>query len=317
MISSNFTQSHFPKYFIKSSIKQFLKKLVRRPGIRNFLQTRGMNIVPVNYYSTVPSVVEIENSFEYQGDEMPWLSDEIFDTKLMLDFLAELAPFAEEFDPPIKGDEQLCDRYFWENSQFGHSDAMAYYCFIRRFQPKTIIEIGAGFSTLVAREAIDKNGCGKIICVEPYPRPFLASIPHTEVVNLTAQNISAEWLNDQLQDGDLLFIDSTHTVKTGSDCLHIYLKLLPQIKRRIYIHAHDIFLPCGMPKNWMLEQQIFWTEQYLLLAYLLGNSRTKVVYGSAYHEKINLPALKNFMLGRGNAGGGSLYFEHQPLAKSG
>ena len=315
MNNLNLTQQHFSNFFKKPPVIEFLKKFVRRPGVRNFLQTRGMNIVPVNYYSTVPSVVEIENSFEYQGDEMPWLSDEIFDAKLMLELLAELAPFAEEFDPPTTGDEQLCDRYFWENSQFSHSDAMAYYCFIRRFQPKTIIEIGAGFSTLVAREAIDKNGSGKIICVEPYPRPFLASIPHTEVVNLTAQNISAEWLNDHLQDGDLLFIDSTHTVKTGSDCLHIYLKLLPQIKRRIHVHAHDIFLPCGMPKNWMLDHQIFWTEQYLLLAYLLGNSRTKVVYGSAYHEKINLSALKNFMRGRGNAGGGSLYFEQLPSTK--
>jgi predicted O-methyltransferase YrrM len=288
-----------------------LQKLAwAKPELRGYLQAHGVDVVPVSFYSSTPSVKEIEESFEYQHDQLPFLNAKVFDELFLKNYLTKLAEFAHEFDPPIEGNEETCQRYFWENSQFSHSDAMAYYCFIRKLQPQTILEIGAGFSTLVASEAIAKNGAGKIICAEPFPRPFLSAIPHAEVLSHKAQDLTVEWLNDLLKDGDLLFIDSTHTVKTGSDCLHLYLRLLPQIRRRIYVHAHDIFLPEGLPKEWLLNHQIFWTEQYLLLAFLLDNPFTKVLYGSAYHKKLNLPALQNFMLGRADAGGGSIYFSY-------
>lgn len=286
------------------------------PEVHQALQVCGVDVVPVNFYSNLPTVKEIENSFEYQGDETPYLFPEIFDRELLETWLRELSAFSDEFHPQEKGDQETCTRYFWSNGQFSNSDALAYYCFVRHLRPQTIIEIGAGFSTLIASEAMEKNESGRILCAEPFPRPFLASVPRAEVIPRPAQELTAEWLNDQLRDGDLLFIDSTHTVKTGSDCLHIYLRLLPQLRRRVYIHAHDIFLPGGLPKSWLLEKQIFWTEQYLLLALLTDNPRARVVYGSAYHAKKNQAALEKFMQGRARAGGASLYFLYGDSARS-
>jgi len=281
---------------------------------REEIQKCGVNVVPVNWYSNLPSVQEIKGSFEYaDGSSAPYLDENLFDPETLAGVLDQIQQHAVEFNPDVEGDESACERFFWKNSQFSYSDAMAYYCFIRSFRPRTIVEIGGGFSTLVALEATRRNGSGRIVCVEPYPRKFLARNPDIHLVRQEAQSLTSadleEWLSE---DGDVLFIDSTHTVKTGSDCLHIYLRLLPKTRRRLLVHAHDVFLPFGMPQDWLLNQQIFWTEQYLLLALLIDNPRARALYGSSYHYAFNREALSRMMHGRFGCGGSSFWFEYHP-----
>jgi hypothetical protein len=139
--------------------------------------------------------------------------------------------------------------------------------------------------------------------------PELHAAGRIELIERTAQSLSPEWLNDQLSDGDVLFIDSTHTVKTGSDCMHIYLRLLPFIKKHVYVHVHDVFLPFGMPQAWARDHQIYWTEQHLLLALIAGRPQVKFIFGSTYHEHFNRAALDVFMRGRAASGGGSFWME--------
>jgi len=280
-------------------------------SVREKIQRYGVNIIPVNFYSNTPSIEDIRNSYEYRETRAPCLSESLFDDALLARMLNELTRYSTEFDPDTDGDEQGCERFFWKNSQFSFCDAMSYYCFVRTLKPKTIVEIGSGFSTLVAIEAIAKNQAGSIICIEPFPRPFLESNKNILLRREQAQDLSADSLNQLLQDGDVLFIDSTHTVKTGSDCLHIYLRLLPQIKRNIFVHVHDVFLPFGLPIDWLLDNQIFWTEQYLLLALLTDNPKAKVLYGSAYHHAFNKEALDRMMGGRFASGGASFWFEYR------
>ena len=283
-----------------------------RPETRRLLQEQGVDVLPVNFYSNTPSLAEIESSFEYQGETgpPPYLFASLFDAVFMQQWLDELSRFAHEFNPPHEGDAENATRYFWNNGQFMHSDPLAYYCLLRKLQPRTVVEIGAGFSTLVAHEALTVNGHGRIVCVEPYPRPFLSKLPLVTLHQASAQSLTCEWLHEQLQDGDVLFIDSTHTVKTGSDCLHLYLRLIPHLQRQLYLHVHDVFLPHGLPQRWLRHRQIYWTEQYLLLALLLDNPKVRVLYGSAYHGSQNLAALKGFMQGRASAEGGSFWFTY-------
>ena len=188
---------------------------------------------------------------------------------------------------------------------------MSYYCFIRMVKPNIIVEIGSGFSTLVAIEAVKRNGFGSISCIEPFPRPFLKENTFISLDERAAQDISSVELNDLLHDNDILFIDSTHTVKSGSDCLHIYLRLLPKITSDIYIHAHDVYLPYGLPRDWLLERQVFWTEQYLLMAFLLDNPKTTVLFGSAYNSAVNQEKARALMGGKWGIGGGSLWFKYR------
>jgi Methyltransferase domain len=291
-------------------VAPILRRLVWSDGAtREKLQKHGVNVIPVDFYSNTPSIDEIRNSYEFKED-VPYQNQNLFNEPFLADMLDQLKEFSSEFDPDTDGDENDADRFFWRNSQFSYSDAMSYYCFVRKFKPARIVEIGSGFSTLVALEATKQNGAGQVTCIEPYPRPFLERIDSLEVLQHKAQDISPDFLNNLLQDGDFVFIDSTHTVKTGSDCLHIYLRLLPQIKRDIFVQVHDIFLPFPMPLDWLLNKQIYWTEQYLLLALLTDNPKIRVLYGSAYHQAFNNEALKALMNNRWASGGGSFWFNY-------
>ncbi len=281
------------------------------PETRERLQKYGVNILPVNFYSSTPSFEEIKSSFEYNEEEPPYLSEQLFDPDFLNETLRQLSEYSSEFNAETEGDVNHPRNYFWKNGQFGYSDAMAYYCFIRKLKPKTILEIGSGFSTLIAIEAVRKNQAGTIVCVEPFPRPFLKGNKSINLIERKAQDLTADFLNETLQDGDILFIDSTHTVKTGSDCNDIYLRRLPQIKHNITVHVHDVFLPFGLPLEWLKARQIFWTEQYLLMAFLLDNPKARVCFGSTYHHKLNNEALTNFMGGKYLPGGGSFWFEYR------
>lgn len=278
---------------------------------RRTLQESGVDVLPVNFYSNTPSVAEIERSFEYATDTPPYLDPRIFRQERMRRILEELLEFSGEFDPPVDGSEESPRSFFWNNSTFSYSDAMAYYCFLRKTRPANIVEIGSGMSTLIALLATEKNGSGKVHCIEPYPRDFLQRDERIALHPVEAQEIAPEFLASLLGDGDVLFIDSTHTVKTGSDCLHIYLRLLPRIERDILVHSHDVFLPFGMPRDWLLDRQIFWTEQYLLLAFLIDNPKASVLYGSTYNTHWNWPLMETLMGGKCGPGGGSLWFRYR------
>jgi hypothetical protein len=275
---------------------------------RKFIQSHGINVVPTTFYSNAPSIEEIDSSFEYRHEGQP-AYDLPLDEALLCAELESLRPFAQEFAPP---DADPGDgRYFWSNGLFGAADAMAYYCYLRKLKPRTVLEIGSGFSTLVARAALAANGSGQLVCVEPYPRDFLKDQPDIELIAKPVQVLDADFFNARLADGDVLFIDSTHTVKTGSDCLHIYLRLLPQLKRRLHVHVHDIHLPFGMPQSVMLHKQVHWTEQYLLLALLLDNPKTRILFSSVYNHWRNLTLMEEFMGGKAEANGASFWFEYR------
>ena len=285
-----------------------LRALLYSPfQLRARLEELGVSLVPANFYSEIPTIREIEDA----EITSPAPLARGFDQHRMLDLLTALLAYAAEFDPPRS--HPTPDRFSWTGGPFSHSDAMAYYSFVRHLRPRTIVEIGSGWSTLVADAALRANGSGRIICVDRYPEPFLANIGSVAaVIERPAQELTPAQFNEHLTDGDFVFIDSTHTVKHGSDCLHLYLRVLPEIERGIIVHAHDIFLPFGLPSHWLRDRQIYWTEQYLLYAYLMDNPRTEVLYGSAYHHHHNPEQLKRFMYGRYDAGGGSLWFAQSP-----
>ncbi|GEM_PF-326170 len=275
------------------------------------LQKQGIDVSPMNFYSALPSVEEIHTSFEYADlHTVPYLDDRLFDKSTLDRELDRLTEYAAEFDPPREGDVYHPARFFWNNGMFSHSDALAHYCFIRAHRPQTIVEVGSGFSTLIALDALERNGGGRMICIEPHPPKFIESNPRLTLIRQPAQVVSADTFNSYLHDGDFLFIDSTHTVKTGSDCAHLYLRVLPHIRHNILVHAHDVFLPFGLPRDWLLDHHAYWTEQYLVMALLIDNPKTKVLYGSAYHEAFNKEALMRMMDGKWTTGGGSFWFEY-------
>lgn len=276
---------------------------------RRKIQEHKVNIVPANFYSDIPLVDEIENSFEYRLDNDDLYNFGLFESDRMKAFMSEISVYASEFSPPLESPSCDAHQFFWKNPAFSYSDAMAYYCIIRHFRPNRIIEIGSGYSTIVANQALDKNETGTLILIEPFPKEFLYKLSRIEKIFTSfVQDISVDDFMVLLESSDMLFIDSTHTVKIGSDCLYIYLVLMPRIQKDIIIHSHDIHLPFGMPKKPALEKHIYWTEQYLLFAYLLDNPRAKVLFGSAYSHRKLPEESREMMGGKYQSGGGSIWY---------
>ncbi|HIE88196.1 MAG TPA: class I SAM-dependent methyltransferase [Gammaproteobacteria bacterium] len=274
------------------------------------IQANKINITPVNFYSNIPSVEDMENSFEYKK---PHVSDgpysDIFDPKKMAWVLSELKQYSEEFNPPVDKVSEDSTEFYWNNSSFSYMDAMSYYCMIRYFKPDRIVEIGSGMSTVIANQAMGKNAKGEQILIEPYPLDYLTQLPTvSSIEDRFVQSFDLQELVALVDSSDMLFIDSTHTVKLGSDCLYIYLKLLPAISKKLIVHAHDIALPYAFGPS-KFDKHVYWTEQYLLYAYMLDNPKVKTLMGSLYAKK-NLPVLSKLIMNdKYGDGGGSFWFE--------
>jgi hypothetical protein len=286
------------------------RALASSPEVRRKIQDQEINVTRANFYSDTPLIDDIENSFEYRTSNSEVYNSRVFNKDIISEFIDDIGVYANEFSPLVDGDRQKPERYFWNNPAFSYSDAMSYYCIVRHFKPEHILEIGSGFSTLVADEAIKKNQRGRLTLIEPYPKEFLRRLETVDnIIESFVQDIEVSDLIKLVESSNIWFIDSTHTVKIGSDCLYIYLKVMPEISKDIIVHTHDIFLPFAMPKRKALEENIFWTEQYLLYGYMLDNPKIEVLFGSAYASRILPEILEKFMSGKYAGGGGSIWYK--------
>jgi len=298
--------------------KQELKQLIRlakkalwsSPNTRQELQDNRVNITPANFYSDIPLLKDIENSFEYRSPKSEVYNSDVFDKEKIRNFIDELSIYSQELQAPLEGSRDNPNGFFWKNPAFSYSDAMAYYCVLRHFKPDHLLEVGSGFSTLIADQALKKNGHGKITLVEPYPKKFLKRLDTVHnVVESFAQDIPVNKFVDLVESSQVWFIDSTHTVKIGSDCLYLYLKVMPEVSEDIIVHSHDIYLPFGMPRNNAIEKHIYWTEQYLLYAYMLDNPKIEVLFGSAYSKEFLPESVDKLMAESFPGGGASLWYK--------
>lgn len=199
--------------------------------------------------------------------------------------------------------------HFQDNTQFTGLDALAYHAILRWLKPETVVEIGSGYSTLLAFDTRERYLGGQrpaISCIEPFPttllRPVIGKI---ELVVQPIWNIDPA-AAEVLGPGDILFVDSSHVSKTASDVNTIFFDFLPRLRSGVYVHIHDIFLPYEYPRHWVIDDERNWNEQYLLQALLTDSVRYEIVFGCAYigglHRKILDAAF-----GPDQLGGGSLW----------
>jgi hypothetical protein len=168
--------------------------------------------------------------------------------------------------------------YREDNDYFDGIDALYLYSFIRNHQTNRIIEIGQGFSTRLALAALARNavetGCvPELISVDPYSRLSLAQAPTSvrfSIVRKPLREIASD-LSKMLSPGDLLFVDSSHVFKFGSDVQLLFEQVYPQLSAGVRIHIHDIFTPFDYPLEWLTKRRLFWNEQYFLETFLAFN----------------------------------------------
>jgi len=172
-------------------------------------------------------------------------------------------------------------------------DAHIYYSFVRHFKPKQIIEVGSDFSTLFANHALARNPeNARLTCTDPYPPSFLEEIAtgneNIQIIPKKLQDIDINHFSD-LKANDILFIDSTHMLRTGSDVQIEYCEILPRLASGVLIHINDISLPKHYPSVYF-DNELFWNEQYLLQAFLTFNSRFEIIWAGNY-MMLNYPDL--------------------------
>jgi hypothetical protein len=220
-----------------------------------------------------------------------------------------------KYDYPERADEQTSATQFYTcNPAFSWLDARAYFVLLNEWRPQRVIEVGSGHSTLLAADVNQRlfDGGIDITCIEPYPRDFLREgVPGVRrLLDEKVQNVAlAEF--EALQSGDILFIDSSHVAKTGSDVNFLYFEVLPRLASGVRVHIHDIFLPHDYPRGWVLDQNRSWNEQYVLRALLMHSTAFRVVFGCNYAYS-RFPELVRAALAhpQGRAyGGGSFWIE--------
>jgi predicted O-methyltransferase YrrM len=258
------------------------------------LQRVGINVTPNHFYWPIPDIAELERR-EWPA-RMPTVAfDFHFDRQL-----ERLRTMAAEYGPEWSFPEQSTNgsgAYHYNNGFFETVDAEIAYSFVRKFKPARIIEIGAGFSTRVLAAALqanlerDSNG-GELVSIDPMPER-LPQDGFSDVVTVIPQRIQDVDLAtfQSLRKNDILFIDSSHVVATGSDVVREYLDILPTLHSGVLVHLHDIFLPSDYPREAVLRNMCFWSEQYLLQAFLSFNSSFEVLWASSAMQVFHREAL--------------------------
>ncbi|HWL80066.1 MAG TPA: class I SAM-dependent methyltransferase [Roseomonas sp.] len=187
---------------------------------------------------------------------------------------------------PFSQPEGRDDVYWFDNTYFQRMDGSIWYSMLRLLKPRQIIEVGSGFSTLLARHALERNATepgghlAQHLCIEPYERPWLER-SGAEIVRKRVEEVDLA-IFDGLSEGDVLFIDSSHVLRPGGDVAMEILQILPRLKPGVVVHVHDIFTPRDYPWEWLFQMQRLWNEQYALEAFLTLNPAFEVMLGVQY-----------------------------------
>jgi len=273
-------------------------KLLVLPLIKFFnLQFFGQKIatsVPA-YYSPLPDIADFKADY-WQG-KSAMRGIKIDGPAIIKETAPMLARYAGEFRSkfPLNSDGRA--KFHLINGTYMAGDAHYYYALIRDKKPRRIIEIGSGNSTILAAEAIAQNkledaqyAC-HLTAIEPYPSVALKAIPENAVELITSklQDIDLAFF-ETLGAGDILFIDSTHVLRENSDVQIEFLEILPRLRKNVFVHIHDISLPKPYPKVYF-DAQLYWTEQYILQAYLMHNEHVEITWPGTYLMETQREAL--------------------------
>lgn len=215
-------------------------------------------VPPGHFYSPIPSLDDVrrheQRLFAEPPRELPGI---VLNEAKQLELLDRLKPYYDEQPFP----EQRTDgrRYFFENPAYSYSDAIFLHCMIRHARPHRIIEVGSGYSSCVTLDTNELHFENRIACtfVEPYPELLWTLLrpddrAGIEVLVTPLQDVDLARFR-ALEANDILFIDSTHVAKIGSDVNYLFAEILPALRPGVYVHFHDIFYPFEYPKEWVYE----------------------------------------------------------------
>ena len=268
----------------------------------------NMMFPPGHYYSPVNSVEQIKKEEHriWKQDLPDAISGIDLNLNEQLELIAHLSKFYSQM--PFRAGPQKTLRYYFQNEYYLFTDGIILYSMIRHFKPKRIIEVGSGFSSALMIDTNEQffDGAIQLEFIEPNPKRLYSIFNDKDRENVKVheklvQNIPISKFKE-LQAGDMLFIDSSHVAKTGSDLNFILFEILPNLNKGVIIHFHDIFFPFEYPKQWVYAGRN-WNENYILRAYLMDTEAYKIILFADYLHQKHPDSFATMPLANKNTGG--------------
>jgi predicted O-methyltransferase YrrM len=285
-----------------SIIKQISKRIITRVILKLFekyptfaellantaLQMRyALQYAPTHYYSPLPDIRAVKDKLSrwYKRGTFEGIDINLNNQK---SFLGQLKVFKQELDTLPNFDQVTAEGY---GQGYGEVEAYFLHCMVRYIKPSKIIEVGSGVSTYYILNGLrmnfqQDNNDAEMICIEPNPMPKLIELVSRDKIKLfnkEVQDVELE-LFRELEENDILFIDSSHVSKVDSDVNWLYLEVLPNLKKGVVIHIHDIPFPyLGIPpEHPLFTVFLLWNEAALVKAFLLFNRAFKIILCQSY-----------------------------------
>ena len=286
-----------PERYAAPTPRLALQRVLRRvtSGLFMAVDRVGVHILPKHFYTPIPDYAWLRANRQFWDSPAPMTGID-WDLDRQLEWLRTVC---EPWLGEVAGLESV--RAIEESGYgpgFGPIDAQVLHCFIRSARPSRIIEIGSGMSTALMlaadqRNQQDGNAPGRIVAIDPYPQRALLNLPGPAIIPDLVQRVPLKTF-DELEAGDLLFIDSSHAVKTGSDVVHVFLRVIPGLAPGVVVHVHDVSLPYLYSRT-ALEDYFGWQESALLAALLTGNRSLRPLASLAALHYDRQDALKQLL----------------------
>jgi predicted O-methyltransferase YrrM len=286
-------------------IAPLLRRLAHDPKYFELWQSHGFHVASVHYYQPIPDTRVLPLSLWNRVSDLPGVDIREEQQKQLLSEI--VGRFKDEYTAIPEGASTQEFHYYLGNVAFEAVDAEMLFGLIRLLKPRRMYEIGSGFSTLLTADALRRNrvdgySC-RFIAIDPDASAELeAKLPRDVALwRVPVQEVSLDEF-ESLCENDILFIDSSHVCRIGSDVQYVFLEVLPRIRPGVVVHVHDICLPVEYPKQWVLDWHRFWNEQYVLQAFLSFNSIFEVLWAGQWmhikHPDLLTKAFPSYEAGR-------------------
>ncbi|MBN9580225.1 MAG: class I SAM-dependent methyltransferase [Afipia sp.] len=290
--------------FVQAFFRGFLRRKVDEKGQVELF------VPPGHFYSPIVNVQEADwHLNKREAEPMPeTLPGIALDQREMIEEWKSLLPYLTTVPFPNLKNPQF--RYAFDNPAYAWGDGSILHAILRKYRPKRLIEVGSGWSSACIFDSVEQylDGACELTFIEPHPqllRDLLGEVADkVRILESPVQRVTLD-VFEALEAGDVLFIDSTHVLRTGSDVCFELFDILPRLTSGVLVHIHDMFWPFEYPRQWVIDENRSWNELYAVRAFLSNNDAWRIVMFNDYLARTQRPLIEatypNFLRNSGGA----------------